>query len=646
MRKIANVFKLNEDEIKLDQDTTEVQAKPVGDQDPSLAATAETKKEPSAEKDETKVQKAEVDASIVKDEAGDASKKVSDQTPEMVVDPALKGTIKVTEDEEDNKELTAGNAGDIENKPVGSQDPKAVDDPALKGNVKAQQESKKIKESLVYAEGDSNDSNGYLKKLLIDLKAAKLATSDDYDRTEDGERVISINYDDIKRVQDIINRSGMDDKVKIDESITVNGKKYRLLKEDESAERIVNNIIKKNSRFSWLKKELPSNYSKKDVEDILNRSGYGNVYDDVISELKEDEVVITNDANAQVINQSPVVPSTPIDPNIPASMPVEVNKDIAVIDNTTPVVPDVSLANTEQPIIDLEPEFVIFENAPRAVISKTADTVTIIYEAISGTTKTIKKSQIKESFKIKEEDKKEDEKKPEDDKKEGEDKAMKESLKKKVYTVKEEVKIIQDVGFIILESKDKFIVLEAEEKEPEEIEKKEEDAKKDANGKYPFEKGYVKEAEGDEKDNKEDAEKAKAAGMSIEDWEKSEKDKEHDKKQESVKKIYKVKEEVSIIQEDNSLVILEKGDKFMLIEQDEQKPDPQAADKKEDESKKIKESSIISVPRDLGIEDKFAVVNKRGEILDTFKTKEEAQEYKKNLDESFITVNGKKYKAI
>ncbi|MFM2010288.1 MAG: hypothetical protein RLZZ479_679 [Bacteroidota bacterium] len=49
-------------------------------------------------------------------------------------------------------------------------------------------------------------------------------------------------------------------------------------------EKLVNKIIKANPSLSWLKKELPNNYSLEDVEDILTSNGYGQEYDKFINE--------------------------------------------------------------------------------------------------------------------------------------------------------------------------------------------------------------------------------------------------------------------------------------------------------------------------------------------------------------------------
>ena len=226
--------------------------------------------------------------------------------------------------------------------------------------------------------------------------------------------------------------------------------------------------------------------------------------------------------------------------------------------------------------------------------------------------------------------------KKQESKNKGEDKDMKESMKNKVYTVLKETR----VGDIILEKNDRFIIVEAE---------------------------------GDAKDNAEDAEKAKAAGMTPKEWEKSEADKVHDKKEESTKKrkTYIVKEEVKI-----GNIILEKNDRFQIIESDEQKPDPDAEkyqdpvdlkldmpdvkeeakkdkngkfpfekgyikeeddteEKKDDPEKKVEEDELTPDQKKLDV-DKDGKID--GEDLAKIRADKK--------EESFITVNGKKYRAI
>lgn len=51
----------------------------------------------------------------------------------------------------------------------------------------------------------------------------------------------------------------------------------------DSAQSVVNYIIKKNKQFRWLPMELPTNYTLRDVQNVLNKYGYGQVYDRAVS---------------------------------------------------------------------------------------------------------------------------------------------------------------------------------------------------------------------------------------------------------------------------------------------------------------------------------------------------------------------------
>lgn len=215
-----------------------------------------------------------------------------------------------------------------------------------------------------------------------------------------------------------------------------------------------------------------------------------------------------------------------------------------------------------------ETKFIIYQGEPRAVISDLGDMVEILLDPVTGETLAINKTEIEGVY----------------------ESAKKTVAKKKVkeaIVVKETVRVVTESGKFFLDSGDKFIVLteeeaEAETKDSEEDEKedkKEEDAKPDKNGKYPFEKGYIKEEDGTSMETPDDEKKDPSVAPMAEEEsgtedEKSDADKAEDKaekKEESYKgkkKVYEVKEEVSVKSEGKK-VILEKGDKFIVLSEGE-----------------------------------------------------------------------------
>jgi hypothetical protein len=138
----------------------------------------------------------------------------------------------------------------------------------------------------------------------------------------------------------------------------------------------------------------------------------------------------------------------------------------------------------------LKGSYVVYKDLPRKVLEHYKNgTLKILSDSITGKTELIEKKAIKGAFIVEaeEEDSKEDKA---EDKKEDE------------VEINESQDIVCEEGIFRLEKGDKVY--------------------------------KIKEAEGDEKDNKEDAEKAKAAGMTMAEWEASKEDKEvHDKKEES-----------------------------------------------------------------------------------------------------------------
>ncbi len=276
-----------------------------------------------------------------------------------------------------------------------------------------------------------------------------------------------------------------------------------------------------------------------------------------------------------------------------------------------------------------EPKFIMYDGSPRAVLNDLGETVELLYDANTGETKTVNKNEVKEFM--------------------GEKvmKTAKQSKGRKVYEASEDVMIGKNY---LLEKGDKFIVISEEEEkkddekkedkpekikkeEPKEPEKKEEsiningkryrlvseEAQPDKNGKYPFEDGYIK-----PEDDK--------------------KDKEEDKKEESFKnkKVYTVEEDVMIGKE----VLLEKGDRFVVISEDEEKKEEpkeeKPEEKKEADKEEVKESKQkrffkVKEKTDEEKMEKVRAAKEDGE------KKEEPKEDKK---EESITINGKRYKKV
>ena len=61
---------------------------------------------------------------------------------------------------------------------------------------------------------------------------------------------------------------------------SLNGESIEVNENDQStAKKLVAKLIKDNPKFKWLKTDLPKDYTLDDVEEILNKYGYGNEYE-------------------------------------------------------------------------------------------------------------------------------------------------------------------------------------------------------------------------------------------------------------------------------------------------------------------------------------------------------------------------------
>ena len=62
-----------------------------------------------------------------------------------------------------------------------------------------------------------------------------------------------------------------------------------------TAKKLVAKLIKGNPKFNWLKKDLPKDYTLEDVEEILNKYGYGQEYERNLDESEEFNEPINED---------------------------------------------------------------------------------------------------------------------------------------------------------------------------------------------------------------------------------------------------------------------------------------------------------------------------------------------------------------